>query len=53
MASTLSVTKRSYPTSKVRGRGRECQAATVQERAMGGHLMSEVRGNGLEEPPGL
>ena len=26
------VAKRSYPTSKVRGSGRECQAATAQER---------------------
>ena len=27
--------KRSYPTSEVRGSGRECQAATAQERLRG------------------
>ena len=35
--------KRSYPTSEVRGSGRECQIATAQER-LRGDTASEVRG---------
>ena len=31
----LSAAERSYPTSEVRGRGLECQAATAQERPRG------------------
>ena len=31
----LSVAERSYPTFVVRGSGRECQAATAQERPRG------------------
>ena len=31
----LNVAKRSYPTSEIRGSGRECQAAMVQERPRG------------------
>ena len=42
--------KRSYPTSEVRGSGRECQAATVQERRRR-LLTSEVRGGSREELP--
>ena len=51
--------KRSYPTSEVRGSGRECQAAMAQERprtatpclrsgvmAKRSYPTSEVRGNG-------
>ena len=56
------VAKRSYPTSEVRGSGRECQAVTAQERPRGATLrprsvaarrsypMSKVRG-GWEKPP--
>ena len=33
--SALSATKRSYPTSEVRGSSRECQAETVQEQQRG------------------
>ena len=40
--------KRSYPTSEVRGSGRECQAVTAQP---GGATKSEVRGGGREELP--
>ena len=53
-----------YPTSKVRGSGRECQAAKAQERLRGATLRprsggeaersyptSEVRGSGREELP--
>ena len=32
------VAKRSYPTSEVRGSGRECQAVTAQERPRGATL---------------
>ena len=59
---TLSVAKRSYPTSEVRGSSRECQAATAQEwprgatlrprsraAARGTYPASEVRGGGQEE----
>ena len=35
--------KRSYPKSKVRGSGRECQAATAQERP---RRATQVRGQG-------
>ena len=35
--------KRSYPTSEVRGSGRECQAATAQEGLRGA---TRVRGQG-------
>ena len=47
---TLSVADRSYPTSEVRGSGRECQAAMVQD---GGEELPkfEVRGGGQEELP--
>ena len=43
-------TKRSYPTSEVRGSTRECQAATAQERPKGA---TQVRGwgGGREELP--
>ena len=34
----LSGAKRSYPTSEVRGSGRECQAVTAQERPRGATL---------------
>ena len=42
--------KRSYPTSKVRGSGGECQAATAQE---GREELpnSDIRGGGREELP--
>ena len=56
--------KRSYPTSEVRGSGREFQAATAQERpeksypslrsevaAGRSYPTSEVRGGGREEIP--
>ena len=32
VTSALSTTKRSYPTSEVRGSGRECQAVMAQEQ---------------------
>ena len=35
---TLSTAERSYPTSKVRGSSRECQAVTVHERLRGATL---------------
>ena len=41
------VAGRSYPTSKVRGGGRECQATTAQEQPRGD--MPQVRGSGQEE----
>ena len=54
--------KWSYPMSKVRGSGQECQAATAQEPPRGAtprprsgavagrsYLASEVRGGGWEE----
>ena len=60
----LNAGERSYPTSEVRGSGRECQAATAQERPRGAtprprsgatdersYPTSEVRGGGREEPP--
>ena len=60
----LSMTERSYPTSDVRGRSRECQAATAQEWPRGAtprprsgaaakriYPESEVRGGGQEELP--
>ena len=37
------VAKRSYPTSEVRGSGRECQAATAQKRPRGA---TQIRGQG-------
>ena len=37
-AGSLSATKRSYPTSEVRGSGLECQAATAQEWPRGATL---------------
>ena len=37
----LSAAERSYPTSEVRGSGRECQAAMAQERPRGA---TQVRG---------
>ena len=56
--------KRSYPTSEVRGSGREYQTATAQEQLRGATLhprsggaaerrypASEVRGGGREEQP--
>ena len=56
--------KRSYPTSEVRGSGRECQAAMAQERPRGAtlsprsgtaagrsHPMPEARGSDREEQP--
>ena len=58
------VAKRSYPTSEVRGSGRECQTATVQEQPRGAtqrprsggaaqrrYPVSEARGGGREEQP--
>ena len=58
------VTKKSYPTSKVRGSGRECQAVTAQEQPRGAtprlrsgaaagrsYPTSEVRGSGWQELP--
>ena len=58
------VAKRSYPTSEVRGIGRECQAATAQEWLRGAipcprsgvaarrsHPASEARGGGQEKQP--
>ena len=56
--------KRSYPTSEVRGSGRECQIATAQKRPRGAtpplrsggaaerrYPASKVRGSGQEEIP--
>ena len=37
--------KRNYPTSEVRGSGRECQAATVQERL---RTATQVQGQGWQ-----
>ena len=58
--------KRSYPMSEVRGSGRECQAATVQEWPRGAtphprsgaaagrsYPTAEVRGGSREELPGV
>ena len=58
------VAKRSYPTSEVRGSGRECQAVMAQERQRGAtphsrsggaaersYSVSEVRGGSREEQP--
>ena len=62
-AGTLSVDKRSYPTSEVRGSGLECQAATAQEWQRGAtlrprtavagrrHPVSEVRGGDPRSHP--
>ena len=59
-AGSLSATKRSYPTSEVRGSGLECQAEPAQEQPRGAalrprsvaagrrHPVSKVRGGGLE-----
>ena len=35
MTGTLSAAERSYPTSEVKGRSRECQAVMVQEQLRG------------------
>ena len=44
--------KRSYPTSEVRGSGREYQTATAQERlAERSYPVSEVGGGGREDQP--
>ena len=54
--------KRSYPTSEVMGSGRECQAATVQERSRGAtpeardgarrsYPTAQARGGGQEDQP--
>ena len=43
--------KRSYPTSEVRGSGRECQAVTAQERRRGATL--RPRSSGLQAQKGL
>ena len=40
----------SYPTSEVRGSGRECQAAMVQDRLRGDTPLAEARGGGEEIP---
>ena len=58
------MTKRSYPTSEVRGSGQECQAAMAQERLRGAtpclrpgaaanriYPTSEARGGGREDQP--
>ena len=46
------VAKRSYPTSEVRGSGREYQTATAQERlAERSYPVSEVGGGGREDQP--
>ena len=62
-AGALSMAKRSYPRSEVRGSGLECQAVMAQERLRGAtlrprsgvagkrHPTSEVRGGGQEELP--
>ena len=42
--------KGSYPTSEVRGSGRECQAATAQEWLRGATQV-QGRGGGREEQP--
>ena len=65
-AGTLSAAERSYPKSKIRGRGLECQAAMMPEQPRGATLRlrsgvadersypeAEVRGDGWEEPPTL
>jgi hypothetical protein len=54
--------ERNYPTSEVRGSGRECQAAMTQEQpratphprsgpAGRSHTVSEARGDGWEDQP--
>jgi len=44
--------KRSYPTTEVRGSGREYQTATAQERlAERSYPVSEVGGGGREDQP--
>ena len=63
MTGTLSAAERSYPTSEVKGRSRECQAVMVQERLRGAtphprpemaaersYPASEVRGGREEQP---
>ena len=63
-AGSLSVAKRSYPTSEVRGSGLECQAVTAQEQPRGAtphprsgatagrrYPASEARGGGQEDQP--
>ena len=58
------VAGRSYPTSEVRGSGRECQAVTAQERRRGdtprprsgavarrSYLRPEARGGGQKDQP--
>ena len=62
-AGSLSAAERSYPTSEVRGKGLECQAATVQEQLGGdnpnprsgtarrSYLVPKARGGSWEEPP--
>ena len=47
---TLSAAERRYPTSEVRGSGRECQAATAQEWLRGATQV-QGRGGGREEQP--
>ena len=60
----LSAAERSYPTSEVRGSGRECQAVMAQERPRGAtlhlrpgavtlrsHPEPEARASSWEEPP--
>ena len=61
--SAHSAAERSYPTSKVRGSGLECQAAMAQERQRGAtlcprsgaagrsQLMPKPKGSDPEEPP--
>ena len=62
MAGALGAAERSYPTSEVRGSGRECQAATAQERLRGArprsgaaarrsHSMPKARGGSREDQP--
>ena len=62
-AGSLSATKRSYPTSEVRGSGLECQAEMAQERPRGAtpcprsvaagrsYPTSKIRGGSREELP--
>ena len=50
-AGTLSMAERSYPTSKVRGSGLKCQAATAQERPRGATLHSRSGAATLRSHP--
>ena len=50
-AGPLSVAKRRYPKSEVRGSGQECQAGTAQEWPRGATLV-QGQGRELKEPPG-